>query len=338
MTDLEGLRAAIAQEGSIRAAERALRTQGVNISERTIRRRLAAAMTDSYVVERVEALPEIDPEQLLARRIEEYGRRLAQDTAQKWHTIRLRSNAPIGLGFIGDLHLDDDGTDIKLAFQHAELFNGSVDGLYAGFLGDIWNNWVGRLQRLWADQSINAKEAQAIVELYFERIAHVLFFILGNHDLWNGKEDILQYMLQARTDVMSKHAQRIRLVFPNGREVRIMARHTFAGRSQWTANFGALKAAQLDGSCDIYAAGHIHTSGYSHGWHEGSERMWHALQVASYKALDDYPVELGLPKRDIYQCPVALIDPHAANPVNLIRWEFDPFEGAERLKWLRSRV
>lgn len=295
-------------------------------------------MDDSYVVEKVEVEPEIDIEALLFRRSQEYHRKAAVDRAQQWHTIRMKTNDPIGLGIIGDLHLDDDGTNIDLAFQHAELFNGSVDGLYAGFLGDIWNNWVGRLQRLWADQSINAKEAQALVQHYFDTVGRLLFFILGNHDLWNGKEDILDFMLQSTSDCTAKHAQKIRIVFPNGRECRIMARHTFPGRSQWTSNFGALKTAQLDGSCDIYTAGHIHTSGYSHGWHEGNQRMWHALQVASYKSLDDYPVELGLPKRDIYQCPVAIINPNADIPVNFIRWEFDPFEGAERLTWERSRA
>lgn len=336
MMDVTELRSVISEQGSIRAAARFLNQDGM--SERNIRRRLKASMTDSYTVQSAEVEPEIDIQELLARRSSEYQRKARIDKARRWHTIHMKSNAPIGLGIIGDLHLDDDGTDIDLAFAHAELFNGSQPGLYAGFLGDIWNNWCpGRLQRLWADQSTSGREAQALVEHYFETV-QLLFAILGNHDLYNGKDDILSYMLEASSDVTTKHGQRIKIVFPNGKEVRIQARHTFPGRSQWVTQFGALKAAQLDGSCDIYTAGHIHCSGYSHGWHEGNERMWHALQVASYKTLDDYPLELGLPKRDLYQCPVTLIDPHARSPINFIRFEFDPFEGSNRLQWMRSRV
>lgn len=328
------LRATIAEQGSIRAAARFLNQPG--LSERNIRRRLKDAHSESYTIEDQEELPEIDVMELLQRRSEEFRRRAHNENAKRWHTIRLKSNEPIGLGIIGDLHLDDDGTDVDLAFRHAELFNGSIPGLYGGFLGDIWNNWQGRLARLWADQSISAKEAQALVAHYLETV-HLLFAIVGNHDIWGGKDDLLSYMLEANCDVTSKHAQKVRIVFPNGRDVRIQARHTFPGRSMWVTQFGALKAAQLDGSCDIYAAGHIHTSGYSHGWHEGAERMYHAVQVCSYKRLDDYPIELGLRQQDLYQCPVALIDPSASSPVNFIRFEFDPFEGAERLKWMRGR-
>jgi hypothetical protein len=65
--------------------------------------------------------------------------------------------------------------------------------------------------------------------------------------------------------------------------------------------------------------------------------MWHALRIASYKRLDRYAEDLNLVDKSLYVCPVALIDPQATDPVNFIRWEFDPFEGAERLKWMRAR-
>ena len=333
--NLSEIRTLISDQGSIRAAARFLNQPG--FSERNIRRLLKSSVTDSFEVERQDIQMDVDVEALLARRIDEFKVRNAQDKAKKWHTVHMKSNAPIGLGFIGDLHLDDDGTDIKLAFEHAELFNGSVEGFYAGFLGDAVNNWDGRLTKLWADQSITAKETQALLIRYMENIGHLIFALQGNHHAFGDRLDYFELLMSDAAGVVSPHGQHIRIVFPNGKEVRINARHTFPGKSQWVTNMGALKAAQLDGSCDIYAAGHIHCSGYSHTYHEGFERMCHALQVASYKALDDYADELGLPKRDLYQCPVALIDPHATSPVNFVRFEFDPFEGAERIKWMRSR-
>ena len=156
--------------------------------------------------------------------------------------------------------------------------------------------------------------------------------------VWNGKEDIIQYMLKASTDIAVAHEQRIKLVFPNGREVMIHARHKFPGSSQWMTQFGQVKAAQLDGQSDIYVGGDKHVSGYSNGVHPGTKRLYHALQVASYKALDDYPIELGLATKDLYVCPVAIINPRADNDLNLIRWEFDPHEGAARIKWERERA
>jgi hypothetical protein len=68
-----------------------------------------------------------------------------------------------------------------------------------------------------------------------------------------------------------------------------------------------------------------------------SGKIWHAIQVASYKKIDRYAEELHLDQKDMYNCPVVLIDPYATSELNFIRWEFDPHEAAERLKWMRTR-
>lgn len=323
------LRESIKRAGSIRGAERALRKAGVQISERTIRRRLK-----DYEVSNV---PELDVSELIERRSQRYEVVKKQTEAAAHRRVYLRSNKPIGIGFQGDGHLDDDGTDVGLFFEHAELFNGTNDGLYLGFMGDIWNNWIGRLTKLWGNQTSNFEEALALVEHYCTN-TDFLFFLLGNHDLWGGKEDILQYMIRAAStcDIVAKHQQKVTLVFPNKKEVTIYARHKFPGNSMWMTQFGQLKTAQLDGTADIYVGGDKHVSGYSNGVHPGTQRMFHAIQVASYKRIDEYPIELGLLPRDLYNCPVAIIDP-AKDDLNMIRWEFDPFEAVERVQWERSR-
>ena len=106
----------------------------------------------------------------------------------------------------------------------------------------------------------------------------------------------------------------------------------------WSEVYGASKKAQLDGEHhDLYVAGHTHVSGYAHGMRPSSERMWHALQVASYKKIDRYAEERNLDPKDLYNCPVALIDPYASSEINFIRFEWDPREGADRLAWMRKR-
>lgn len=330
MAEIDLIRDAIKQAGSIRKAEGLL-----NISERTIRRRLHEAVRSELEIDEVPSIVDID--ELVQERIRKFARLQKATNASVVREIRLKTNKPIGVGFFGDTHMDDDGTNIEKVLRHAELFNGQNEGLYGFFLGDVWNNWVGRLTRLWADQSTNGREAQALVELFFNKV-YWLAVLLGNHDVWNGKTDIIEYMLKANTSISAAHEQRVRLVFPNGRSVLIHARHKFPGHSQWTRQFGQIKAAMLGGAADIYVGGDKHVSGYSNGWHDGVKKMWHALQVASYKEIDEYPVELGLSPADLYQCPVAIIDPKADKPLNFIRWEFDPEEGAERLAWSRSKA
>lgn len=155
---------------------------------------------------------------------------------------------------------------------------------------------------------------------------------------WGGGNNLLTQILAQNAAITKEHRVRVGLRLPNGRNVKIHAAHGFRGKSMWSEVYGAARVAQLDGDHhDIYAGGHIHTSGYAHGMRPSSGRMWHAIQVASYKKFDRYADELGLDSKDLYNCPVALIDPNATSDINFIRWEFDPHEGAERLRWMRNR-
>jgi hypothetical protein len=328
------LREAVRSAGSIRAAEKILRGSGITISARTIRRRLQDQVAAEFEVDAVPS-PQQTIESLIAERTRKFQQLKSHTGAARIRTVRLRSNEIIGLGFFGDPHIDDDGTNLPKLLAHAALFDGRQQGLHGVLLGDILNNWVGRLERLWADQSVNAVEAQALV-VHFLDLVKWMVVVFGNHDVWNHKIPLYEYFLQATT-IHAAHEQRVRLLFPNGRQVIVHARHKFPGHSQWTRQFGQIKAATLGGDADIYIGGDKHVSGYSNGWHEGQRRMWHAVQVASYKEIDEYPVELGLMPADLYQCPVALINPQAADPLNFIRWEFDPNEGATRLAWERKR-
>jgi hypothetical protein len=654
MSDLQELRQAIDAVGSIRAAGRLL-----GIPESTIRSRLGRASVSEYEVEPVEPI-DAPIEELLEERFRKFDRLKEGTNSAFVRQVRLKTNAPIGLGFFGDPHVDDDGTNLRKLLDHARLFDGRTEGLYGALLGDVANNWVGKLERLWADQSVNHREAFRLTEHFLQSVMW-LFVVWGNHDCnsmdtqaltkrgwveysglrdddevlgfnpeteaaewqpilskfsrphnqpmveiknqhvdalvtrghrvlhhvhkqkgwkyveakdfaahkwqaircaaitdnkpyglsddylrlagwlltdagrgptggwtiyqskpdhvlrirelldrlgfsyketvrdrditevmgrtllkrplpahefsihmassrlcdelvpdrrtlpawvfelsveqfnilldtiidadgcwdgvtpedkkcgvvhktkefldslqaacvafgwrtllscardhdwrlsicsnpesiittsvsvnevpavdrvwclsvpltnfmvrrngkahftgncWNQKIPFYDYLVQAHTKITAAHEQRVKLIFPNGREVMIHARHKFPGHSQWTKQFGQIKAAMLGGTADIYIGGDKHVSGYSNGWHDGQKRMWHAVQVASYKEIDEYPVELGLTPADLFQCPVAVINPNAEGPLNFIQWVWEPEEGAARVAWERGR-
>lgn len=335
----ELIRAAVNELGGVKPAARYLRENGYDVSEGYIRRRHIKPGEDPYEVELPEG-KEAKPvvvEELIARRIKEFERKREIYNREKLIQVRVKLDGPIGIGFQGDVHLDDDGTDLKKVFDDLDLFDGRHEGLFAAGLGDIVNNWMGKLAHLWSQQSTSHAEAIALAEAYLQRVDW-LFFILGNHDAWSGRNDLYREMIKNNTRIVKDGKVRVALRLPNGRNVKIYAVHGFSGKSMWTPVYGALKAAQLDGMHhDIYVGGHTHVAAYSHGMRPSSEQIWHALQVASYKTLDRYAEELNLPPHDMYTCPVALIDPYAKSEINFIRFEFDPHEAAERLAWMRSR-
>jgi UDP-2,3-diacylglucosamine pyrophosphatase LpxH len=322
--------------GNFAEAARILTNQGFKMGRDSVRRRLfPKAGADAPAAEAAPVPEEIDVEDLIAERARKFAKKKKHFEATRVFDIKVNVDGPIGIGLFGDLHIDDDGTDVALAFEHAKVFDGSQEGLFAANLGDLWNNWIGSLKRLWAHQGTSETEALVLLKTWLEKI-NWMFFIKGNHDGWSGVQDPMDAILKGRSLVTRGTRARIRLHFPNGRVVEIYASHDFKGRSMYSTSFGPAKKAQFHRQADLYVCGHLHDSSYQHGFHPDG-RMWHAMRVASYKTLDKYVEELDIePNVEGYVCPVALIDPYADKPFNLIRWEFDPAEGARRLAAMRA--
>lgn len=337
--DMHIIHAAVKEAGSNRGAARLLNSRGIKISADTIDKRMRGEHPKtakySFTIENP-APPKIDVSLLLEERIHKFKLKKENYNANRVVRVKVNIDGPIGLGWFGDPHIDDDGTDIGKLFDHARLFDGRNEGLFGCCIGDLRNNWVGKLARLWADQSTSADEAQAL-SAEFLRMVEWLIFIRGNHDAWSGHDDILDWLLAGQAVVDQPTRSQVTLVFPNGREVEIYAAHDFAGKSMWNSAYGAAKKAQLHQQARIYICGHLHDAAYQHGFYADG-RMWHALRMASYKKVDRYVEELGLEPSPGYECPVAIINPHAREEVDLIKWEWTPEAGADRLKWLRNKL
>lgn len=153
--------------------------------------------------------------------------------------------------------------------------------------------------------------------------------------LKTGAGDPIEWMIGRQT--YNRHGTRLKLKFPNGREVMVNARHQWRGNSQWNTAHGISKASQMGWDDDIMVGGHTHVSGYQVIKNAKSGVISHCLQVASYKVHDEYAERLGLSDKSIFNCPVTIIDPYATDPVNVVHTCFDPYEGADYLKWKRSK-
>ena len=279
-------------------------------------------------------LPTAD--ELLTRRSTQFARKKTAIDARSLIPIRITCDGPIGIAHMGDPHVDDDGTDIDTLRRHVEIIN-RTEGLFAGNVGDYSNNWVGRLARLYGEQSLSAAEAWVLVE-WLVRAVDWIYLVGGNHDLWSGAGDPVKWMAkQARVQYQS-HGMRLGLQFPNGRVIRVNARHDFSGRSQWNTAHGPGKAAQMGWRDHILTCGHTHVSGYQVLRDPSSGLISHALRVGSYKTFDRYAEEKGLPNQTFTVCPVTVIQPQYADDDNrLVTVFMDPELAADFLTWLRKR-
>lgn len=324
---------AVEQYGSQRAAALALGLSTTRLSDIMIRLRKGVEKPIEQ-----EPLPDETPtiDDLLERRAKQFARKQAAKEARELVPVRVTCDGPVGIAHMGDPHVDDDGTDITLLQKHVEIIN-RTEGLFGGNVGDYSNNWVGRLARLYGQQSVSATEAWVLVEWLVSSVRW-LYLVGGNHDLWSGAGDPIKWMAKSAKVTYEANGMRLGLTFPNGRVIRVNARHDFTGRSMWNTAHGPAKAVQLGWRDHILTCGHTHVSGYQVLRDPASGLISHALRVGSYKTYDRYAEEKGLPNQTFAVCPVTVIRPQFADDDNrLVTVFFEPETAALFLKWLRKR-
>ena len=87
--------------------------------------------------------------------------------------------------------------------NNVRLIN-ETEGMFAGNLGDVQNNWVGRLASLYSQQSTTAKESWLLTEHFISSLDW-LYIVGGNHDVWSGDGDPLEFMIRRTKAVYSNH-------------------------------------------------------------------------------------------------------------------------------------
>lgn len=112
----------------------------------------------------VESLPSevADAEELLERRAKEWHRKNRAEEARKLIKVKVKMDGPIGIVHFGDPHVDDPAR--TLFDSNSTLISLTAPKECLGECGDQQNNWVGRLARLYGQQSTSAAEAWVLTE------------------------------------------------------------------------------------------------------------------------------------------------------------------------------
>jgi len=279
---------------------------------------------------------DVDIDVLVAHRKKQFAKKRQHEEARKLIPIKIKVPGPIGILHFGDPHVDDDGTDIEALEHHKRLCN-SVEGLFAANVGDTTNNWVGRLAKLYGDQSTSAKQAWKLAE-WLIRDTRWLYMIGGNHDGWSGAGDPLKWIARQENALYQSSEVRLGLNFPNGAVVRINARHDFGGSSQWNPAHGPMKAVFHGVRDHISICGHKHKSGYGIIKDPESGIACHCFQVASYKIYDRYARDKGFRDQTLGPCVLTVIDPTMpTDHPDMVKPFWNADEGVDFLKWKRKR-
>lgn len=317
------IREALARQGTTPAAFRKSKT--VNV----LRPR-------AYDVEPVESGDE-PIEDLIERKKILMKRRQKHEAATKLRTIRINIDGPFGILHFGDPHLDDDHCDIGAVEAHCNLVR-TTEGMLAGNVGDMTNNWVGRLAHLHSQQTSTSRDAWRLAQWMTDLLGdRLLYLVGGNHDAWAGDSDPLRWIM-AQTDAIYQSSEvRMALKHPAG-VVRVNCRHDFAGHSMYNGAHGVAKALQFGLRDHLAVCGHKHISAYNVLKDGDTGIVMHALRVASYKLIDHYAKTHGFRDQHLSPCAVTVFDTTKPDThPDMVKVYWDAEAGADALADVRAR-
>lgn len=273
-------------------------------------------------------------EEILARKVSLFNKKKQLQDFNKLIPVSVKGDKPIAICLIGDPHIDDDGCDIVTLQNDLQTIR-NTDGMYAGHVGDLTNNWVGRLARLYANQTTTASQAIKLMEWMLNEAPN-LFVIGGNHDCWNQGMDLISFVLRSHQSVFNAHGARIALNFGNGQQVRIHARHDFKGHSQYNPTHGHRRTQLWEGNKDhVYVSGHRHSDACSMIPQSDGTCSW-SFMVSGYKVIDEYADAGGFTEQRANPSVTIIINPNK-NKAELVKPFWDAEAGADYLKFLRAK-
>jgi hypothetical protein len=272
---------------------------------------------------------------LIARLKKNSARSEARRKAETWLPIYFPEFKPFAVVWFGDPHLDDP--HCEWSALERDIAIASKPGIYGACIGDLRNNWVGRLVRLYMDQHATHGDGHRLAE-WFLRDCGVNWAlnILGNHDLWNEGEVIAGLVADKAMYVAAWEA-RVEFRSANNKAAwRVHASHDFKGSSVYNKTHGALKQMMFSGAeAELYVCGHKHTFGYQAVEHDYTGRVSHIVRARGYKGHDMHAVTNGYPQGRMAQSVMTIFDPSETSPAKRVLTFFDTQAGEDYLAFLR---
>lgn len=275
-------------------------------------------------------------DQLLKHAREESKRAIKYEESVLLTNISVPVNGPVGLLIFGDPHIDSGGRDFNLLESHLKIARTRPDVVLSGNIGDIRDNWIGRLTRLKGNATQTDSESWKLAEWMFKYIKWS-WLIKGNHDTWSGPNDPLDWICrQSDVGIVRDAGVRIQFNHPNGQVTRLHARHDFPGNSIYNP-LHALKRETLHGHRDhILVAGHRHIGADAGDYNpNGAFQM---VRISGYKVSDTFRHTMGFHAKPLHPAALIIVDPDEPDTSRARAWCAPTVEtGALILDDMRAR-
>ncbi len=279
---------------------------------------------------------DIPAEDILDHMEKRFEQRLEHDNALNWFEIKINDPKPMGLTFVGDPHLGSNGCNIPLLRSDVEIMS-STPGVRAVNLGDTADNWsYGYLIKLYAENDVSRQTERRLARWFLEDAGIPwLVWLMGNHDAMAEGFGIYLKTLNAKRIPMVDWRAKFKLIFPNGREVKVDAAHNHKGTSIYNPLHGQKRAALWNEDADITVAGHHHNWALTQEELEDG-RVVQLARARGYKWLDDHATTNGFTRKNHGASIMFIINPEAESETDFIQPYANLKRGADYLTYLRE--
>lgn len=241
-----------------------------------------------------------DPHEVLKRAIERFER--VREVKRRQCDQRLRfADGPVGLVFVADQHIGNDGADYQRMFHEADLIR-RCPRLYVVQVGDLVDNFiVSKLMKIRMGTHMAIDEEWELARLYLQRVGPRLVAVVGgNHEAWTGAAagvDQLRDIVTGLRSGILYHPDELYLTVEIGSTCwPVRVRHKWRYSSILNPTHGIERSFERDQSRPFVlgVGAHTHVSGLCRQFNAGG-RTGLAVQVGSYKIYDSFAGVLGLP-------------------------------------------
>ncbi len=255
---------------------------------------------------------------------------IRRDKREAKFTVSL--DEPIGIAFMGDVHLGDLGTDYEQIEEDIELIR-NTENLYLVCGGDYINNFVKRNKNYNEYEVVQPRVQWKLAEWFFSRLEDSIIAVAtGNHDNWTEEltqVDALYQIVRNFNFIYTKHGATLDVVLP-GFTYKVMFKHNTAARGGENPTAAVKQMIKREGNADIAALFDTHVGAVEEFVHEGQWNV--AIRTGSYKTDDHWGNAMGFPDDVRAAVPVVILHPQKRFmlPARSLQ------QGAEMLKYARE--
>jgi hypothetical protein len=212
-------------------------------------------------------------------------------------TIEVKDGKPIAVVFFADLHIGNKYTDYRLLKSDMDIIK-QTPGMYCVGVGDLWDNWIGKLARMQAEQACNFADELSLLEWFVTELEPKwLALVLGNHGFRTVRQanvDILQRLLRNKKILYDQHGMRFRLSVGDA-SWKVKVQHKWPGLSQYNQTHPLEKDRVFYEDHDIAVGAHTHVGTLIRP-NLYKNKLVYNIMVGTYKMDDDFAKQIGATK------------------------------------------